>query len=1384
MIYERFESNIDWKRTIWFLLLILALAGFFRFYHLGHGLSHHPDERHIIMVAEGLSLKDPNPHSFAYGSFPFYFLWIVSSALSYFIPYLGSYEGLFYVGRSISAIFGLGTVCLSFLVARALYGGRVVPLLAAAFLGFNVFHIQLSRFYAFDGVLAAFNTAALLGMIWIAKTASWRSFLFAGVMLGLSLGTKISSLSLAIPFLVTIVLRLVSEQKYFDKKLFAQIISTGILAVVVFLLVEPYAVLDYETFRNHTNEQISMAKGEWTPPYTIQYEGTPPYIYPLKQIIRYTMGWPLGIACILSTVFILARQTKRLRSEELIPLSWILAVFLVIGSYKVKYPRYYITLYPMLMVFAAYGIFTLSRWLRELKPKVLQYLPAAFVLVWIFVYAVAFMRIYRNEHVYGIASRWIYQNVASNSGILGVDWDDRLPLHLPGEDPGRFRTLGAQWDLNLYDPDLDVPSKVPTLSEKLANADYLILPTQRHPGSIPRLPLKYPYSTNFYRLMFADALGYKLVQTFKVRPGIGAFEYNDDLADESFSVYDHPKVSVFQNIEKLDSKEIAARILNPEPHNPLQTIEAILLRDAGSQKIYDTNTRRAVLIEVILWLVVVEVLGLSVLPLVCLALPKVRGSGIALSKGIGLLLIGYISWLAAFLGIARINAITLWSITFVLILFSSILARKTWGGWRQFFQKYKREILISQGIFLGSFILLLAIRAFHAEIFWGEKPMDFSFLNYFIRMEELPPQDPWASNEKMDYYYFGAYLFSLLHKLSGVYSGVGYNLSIVTVHALFLLSLYGVFVALSRTTWFPILGAFIVSCISNIEVLKLKFVDGKDFNFDLFWASTRLFKSPAITEYPIWSFLFSDLHAHYIALPFSVTVLALGVRFLKKEERFFSASVLAHRVLYAVSMGSLFLMNTWDFLSFAAITVGFLFFRPIRRGFRRFRLRVLWFGATRFFSDLVAIFLLILIVVAPFAMLSGEKARLGYGFVTGIEFNSFSQPLRHLGHWLILILLGFLTLLRFRGRTKKPTIPVVQPLHVQSSPHDFSSEMFNVDVGSVAERQWLEASMPQLIQAPTQVISSEHTSRKVSRLIRICFSLLVFLIPIGFGLLSQLNGIKDLPWSILTLSAFLGGLSVFLSWKKEALAPLRMFGVCGVASATLIAFSELFFLMDRMNTLFKFYNAIWIFLGVQAVIASRYAFIKLWHAKRFLIVKRIIFALFCALPMLCLLGTGANMAIMTAHQKVEGPKPTLDGTVYLAVKDAEEFALIEWLNKNVSGTPTLLEAHGNSYGEFTRIAMHTGIPTVLGWDYHVTQRGVLEPKVRERASDIKHIYTTKSAEIALTLLRKHKVNLIVVGKLERTTYPPSGISKFDERPELFRLLFRKGDTSLYGLSRE
>jgi uncharacterized membrane protein len=110
--------------------------------------------------------------------------------------------------------------------------------------------------------------------------------------------------------------------------------------------------------------------------------------------------------------------------------------------------------------------------------------------------------------------------------------------------------------------------------------------------------------------------------------------------------------------------------------------------------------------------------------------------------------------------------------------------------------------------------------------------------------------------------------------------------------------------------------------------------------------------------------------------------------------------------------------------------------------------------------------------------------------------------------------------------------------------------------------------------------------------------------------------------------------------------------------------------------------------------------------------------------------------------------------------------IIRWLQDNVQRSPVVLEAHQypSEYKYNSRIAINTGLPTLLGWRFHQTQQRTLDPLpslVNQRESNVMAMYNTPNINVFWRLAKFYNVQYIVVAKLEQITYVPVGLAKFD-----------------------
>jgi len=100
----------------------------------------------------------------------------------------------------------------------------------------------------------------------------------------------------------------------------------------------------------------------------------------------------------------------------------------------------------------------------------------------------------------------------------------------------------------------------------------------------------------------------------------------------------------------------------------------------------------------------------------------------------------------------------------------------------------------------------------------------------------------------------------------------------------------------------------------------------------------------------------------------------------------------------------------------------------------------------------------------------------------------------------------------------------------------------------------------------------------------------------------------------------------------------------------------------------------------------------------------------------------------------------------------------------------------------SRFTIYTGLPGVVGWNWHQRQQRAIVPGewVYNRVNAVNAFYHTVSAAEALDFLRKYQVRYIIVGQLERAVYSLDGLQKFaDWNGKYWQEIYRDGQTSIY-----
>ncbi len=135
---------------------------------------------------------------------------------------------------------------------------------------------------------------------------------------------------------------------------------------------------------------------------------------------------------------------------------------------------------------------------------------------------------------------------------------------------------------------------------------------------------------------------------------------------------------------------------------------------------------------------------------------------------------------------------------------------------------------------------------------------------------------------------------------------------------------------------------------------------------------------------------------------------------------------------------------------------------------------------------------------------------------------------------------------------------------------------------------------------------------------------------------------------------------------------------------------------------------------------------------------------------------------------IQNPPHTLDGAAFMlgdangqtpAIYNDEgrpidlgpDYAAMQWMQDYVEGSPVIVEGHTEEYRWGSRFSIHTGLPSVVGWSWHVRQHNSLldGAVVDKRINEVNDFYNTTDVQAAQQFLDKYKVRYVIVGGLER-----------------------------------
>ncbi len=372
-----------------------------------------------------------------------------------------------------------------------------------------------------------------------------------------------------------------------------------------------------------------------------------------------------------------------------------------------------------------------------------------------------------------------------------------------------------------------------------------------------------------------------------------------------------------------------------------------------------------------IWWMMAGILGLLFQPLTARLFEGFADRGWMFSKVLGILISGYLTWVLVVAGILPFTGAACIGVTvvcaFLLLFWCWKDAKKDRltlpeGQWNLV---YWEEM-----VFLALFLVWTYLAGFHPEAYGTEKFMDYGFMEAMMRSSTLPARDLWYSQENINYYYGGQYFAVFLTKLTGTQVAVTYNLMRTFIAGLmFALPCSLVWQLLrdklgsdlkGRKKCVPPLGGLLagaaVSLAGNMHYVIYAWI--RPWLADLgvvspreeYWfpdATRYIGHDPetadkTIHEFPSYSFVLGDLHAHMINLIFVILLLGILYAWMRQrralsQEKFecFGKKLIFQELLQPGILMAGFLLgvyqwtNFWDFVIYYVVTGGVVLFANI-----------------------------------------------------------------------------------------------------------------------------------------------------------------------------------------------------------------------------------------------------------------------------------------------------------------------------------------------------------------------------------------------------------------------------------------------------------------------
>ena len=728
------------------------------------------------------------------------------------------------------------------------------------------------------------------------------------------------------------------------------------------------------------------------------------------------------------------------------------------------------------------------------------------------------------------------------------------------------------------------------------------------------------------------------------------------------------------------------------------------------------------------WWLLAFLMGMVAMPVTGRLFAGFEDKGWMFSKVLAITVTGFLTWFLVTAKILPFTAATCIGVSIVCAVGCGVLYHFQGKNGIDCFPSGKVNLIYGEEILFFIFFLMWTYFAgFRPQAYGTEKFMDYGFMEAMMRSTTLPARDLWYSEGTINYYYGGQYFAVFLTKLTGSKVELTYNLMRTFVAAFAFVLPFSLVRQMSvdrlkgsltgKKRCVPAVAGIIaglsVSIAGNMHYVVyskiipwIQKLQGKETDSYWFPDATRYIgynpdvPDKTIHEFPCYSFVLGDLHAHVVNVMFVLFLVGLLYAWMRSvrmreavimkpgRKQFWKKQLLIpHILLAAVMIGMFRFTNFWDFIIYFVVTGGVVLFTNIVQFDGKVK-RILAVTAVQ----AVEIIVISYVVSLPFTLQFDSMFK-GVGIAQ--NHSMIHQLLILWGLPVVLTVLLIICIIweKLRGGANRSLYKLMKAI-----------------------------SVPDL------------------------FAIVMGLCAIGLIVIPELVYVRD----------------IYENGNARANTMFKLTYQAYILLALMMSYILVFFVADRIKIL------------QETKLDNRYEK-KVRLSKVQITVG--------GMAIILLISTCGYFINATTNWftgfPLKNKYQTLNATAYLENAIPEDAAAIRWLNKNITGQPTVLEACGDSYKDYdNRVSAMTGLPTVLGWYVHEwLWRNNLDEE-NKRRTDVETIYTSTDKKEVQELLDKYEVNYIFIGSCEYQKYEGVNVALLSSLGEI---VFKEENTMIVKL---